>query len=355
SNLESRRRVVEEELEALLLLMPNVPDGDTPPGLSEKDNVEVRVVGQRPELGESPADHVALGEALGILDFERAAKVSGSRFTVLRGAGARLERALMQFMLDLHSTEHGYEEMWPPVIIKDSAMRGTGQLPKFKDDAFRIAMDWDSKGDHDGAEWYLAPTAEVPVTNFHAGEILAGADLPIAYTAYTPCFRSEAGSYGKDTRGLIRQHQFDKVELVRFCRPEDAPAELLKLLGHAEEVLKRLGLHYRVVQLCAGDMGFAATKAYDLEVWLPGQGAFREISSCSWFGDFQARRANIRYRAEPKGKPAFVHTLNGSALAIGRTLVAILEQGQLPDGRVRLPEALSPYMGGMTEIAPRQR
>ena len=297
-------------------------------------------------------DHVEVGTKLDILDFERAAKISGSRFVVLKGLGARLNRALMQFMLDVHGSEHGYEEVWPPVLVKDSAMLGTGQLPKFKKDAFRMAKDeeWEAEAEAQGHDLYLVPTAEVPLTNLHAGEILAGADLPVAYTGYTACFRSEAGSYGKDTRGMIRVHQFDKVELVRFCHPEQGEAQLEVLTHHAESILQKLGLHHRVVQLCAGDMGFAAQKSYDLEVWLPAQNAYREISSCSWFGDFQARRMQARFRPAEKAKPLFVHTLNGSGLAIGRTLVAILEQNQQADGSVLIPEALRPYMAGLERI-----
>jgi seryl-tRNA synthetase len=297
---------------------------------------------------------VEIGLQLGILDFERAAKISGSRFVVLKGAGSRLNRALMQLMLDVHTTEHGYQEVWPPVLVKDSAMRGTSQLPKFAKDAFRIAKDeeWEAQAHAQGHDLYLVPTAEVPITNLHADEILDGAELPLAYTGYTACFRSEAGSYGKDTRGMIRVHQFDKVELVRFCRPEQGEAQLEILTAHAEAILQKLGLHYRVVQLCAGDMGFAAQKSYDLEVWLPAQNAYREISSCSWFGDFQARRMKARFRPEPKAKPQLLHTLNGSGLAIGRTLVAILEQNQQVDGSVVVPEVLMPYMGGVERILP---
>ncbi len=350
--LERRRAESEDALQHLLLEVPNLPDPSVPEGLTEEDNVEVRRWGERPRFDFEPLDHVELGRRLGILDFERAAKVSGSRFVVLRGAGARLERALMQFMLDLHTGEHGYEEIWPPVLVRDSAMRGTGQLPKFAADAFRIAEDWDVHGETEGHRLYLAPTAEVPVTNLHAEEILEGGTLPIAYAAYTACFRSEAGSYGRDTRGMIRQHQFDKVELVRFCTPEQARQQHEALTCHAEEVLKRLELHYRVVELCAGELGFAARKAYDLEVWLPGQGRFREISSCSWFGDYQARRMRCRYRPEPKGRPRLLHTINGSGLAIGRTLVALLEQHQDTDGSVRIPGALRPYMGGLERIEP---
>ena len=259
----------------------------------------------------------------------------------------------MQFMLDVHTASHGYEEVWPPVLVKDTAMRGTSQLPKFAKDAFRIAKDeeWETQADAAGHDLFLVPTAEVPITNLHAEEVLTQSELPRCYTGYTACFRSEAGSYGKDTRGMIRVHQFDKVELVRFCTPQDGNAELDTLTAHAESILQKLGLHYRVVQLCAGDMGFAAQKSYDLEVWLPAQQAYREISSCSWFGDFQARRMKTRFRPEPKGKPQLLHTLNGSGLAIGRTLVAILEQNQQPDGSVVVPEALVPYMGGTQRIA----
>jgi seryl-tRNA synthetase len=285
-----------------------------------------------------------LGEALGILDFKRAAKVSGARFTFLVGDGARLEHALVRFMRDLHA-EHGDLELLPPYLVGPEALRGTGQLPKFKQDLFEVPRE--------GAEeLYLVPTAEVPVTNYHADEILEAADLPLRYFAFSPCFRSEAGSYGKDVRGYIRQHQFQKVEMVRFCAPEDSLDELDLMTDRAEEVLRRLGLHHRVVTLCSADTGFGAWKTHDVEVWLPSQGAFREISSCSTCGDFQARRARIRYRPEPGAKPRFVHTLNGSGLAVGRTLVALLEQGQRPDGGVDLPEAIRPYFGA-DEIAPR--
>jgi len=349
---ESRQAEVETELEAILLNLPNLPHVDTPDGLSEHDNVELRVWGDKPSFDFDALDHVEIGTNLGVLDFERAAKISGSRFVVLKGLGSRLNRALLQFMLDVHSAEHGYEEVWPPVLVKDSAMLGTGQLPKFAKDAFRMAKDeeWEAEADAQGHDLYLVPTAEVPITNLHANEILAAADLPVAYAGYTACFRSEAGSYGKDTRGMIRVHQFDKVEMVRFCHPEQGASELEALTQHAETILQKLGLHHRVVQLCAGDMGFAAQKSYDLEVWLPAQNAYREISSCSWFGDFQARRMKARFRPEEKGKPRFVHTLNGSGLAIGRTLVAILEQNQQADGSVIIPEALRPYMGGLERI-----
>jgi seryl-tRNA synthetase len=350
--LEERHNKNEEKLRELLLRLPNLPEHSTPAGSGDESNLEVRVWGNKPVLGPRPKDHVDLGNSLGILDMERGAKISGARFVVLKGLGARMTRALMQFMLDVHADQHGYREIWPPVIIKDTSMMGTGQLPKFGQDSFRLASDWDEQGETAGHDLYLAPTAEVPVTNLHAEEILEAEDLPISYTAYTACFRSEAGSYGKDTRGMIRVHQFDKVELVRLVAPEDAEEEHQRLTRHAESILHRLGLHYRVMQLCAGDMGAAATKAYDLEVWLPGQQSYREISSCSWFGDYQARRMNCRYRPKPKAKPRFVHTMNGSALAIGRALVAILEQYQQEDGSVRVPEALVPYMGGIEVISP---
>jgi len=349
--LETRHKTVELSLEEMLLQIPNLPHASTPDGKGEADNPVVRSWGEKTEMAFAAKDHVDLGTALGIIDFERAAKVSGARFSVLMGHGARLERAIMSFMLDLHTVEHGYTEVWSPVLVNGSALRGTGQLPKFEKDLFKIAQGWGAAEDESARhDLYLIPTAEVPLTNLHADEILHGANLPIAYTGYTACFRSEAGSYGKDTRGMIRQHQFDKVELVRFCRPEDGERELELLTGHAEKVLQKLGLHYRVSALCAADISFSSMKTYDIEVWLPGQNAFREISSCSWFGDFQARRAQIRFRRDPKGKPELVHTLNGSGLAIGRTLVAILEQFQRPDGSVRIPEALHSYMGGVSVI-----
>jgi seryl-tRNA synthetase len=351
---ERRQAELEAELGTILLNLPNLPDPDTPDGLTEEDNVEHRVWGHKPGFDFDVRDHVELGTMLGILDFERAAKISGSRFVILKGLGSRLNRALMQFMLDVHTEEHGYEEIWPPVLVKDSAMRGTSQLPKFASDAFRIAKEeqWEAEANAEGHDLFLIPTAEVPITNLHAEEIVDEAQLPLAYTGYTACFRSEAGSYGKDTRGMIRVHQFDKVELVRFCHPERGAAQLEALTAHAEAILQKLDLHYRVVQLCAGDMGFAAQKSYDLEVWLPGQNAYREISSCSWFGDFQARRMRARFRPKPKGKPQLLHTLNGSGLAIGRTLVAILEQNQRADGSVTIPHALVPYMGGTKRLLP---
>jgi seryl-tRNA synthetase len=339
--LELELAGLEAQIEDVLLGIPNVPHESVPDGQTEDKNVVVRTWGEKPSFAFEPKPHYELGEKLGILDFERAAKLSGARFSVLWGLGARLERALATFMLDLHTSEHGYTEVYPPYLVKAEALRGTSQLPKFEEDLFKTKR----SDPNDPSALYLIPTAEVPVTNLHADEILEAAQLPLAYTAYTPCFRSEAGSYGRDVRGLIRQHQFDKVEIVRFATPEQSMAELEKLTLHAEEVLKRLQLHYRVVEHCAGDLGFAATKGYDLEVWLPSQNTYREISSCSVFGDFQARRAKIRYRPEPKGKPKLLHTLNGSGLAIGRTWVAILEQYQQQDGSVLVPGALSALMG----------
>ena len=338
--LEGRLSAVDEEMGAVELSLPNAPHHSVPEGSDESANRVERTWGEVPSFDYEPRDHVELGETLGIIDFDRAARITGARFSVLRGAGSRLERALTQFMLDLHTNEHGYVEVLPPFIVNAESLQGTGQLPKFKEDLFRL------EGER---EYYLIPTAEVPVTNLHRDEILDESDLPISYTAYTPCFRSEAGSYGKDTRGLIRQHQFDKVELVRFVAPERSWDELELLTSHAEEVLRRLKLPYRVVSLCTGDLGFSAAKTYDLEVWLPGQDTYREISSCSNFGDFQARRANIRYRPEEK-KVSFVHTLNGSGLAVGRTMVAILENYQQSDGSVVVPEVLRPYMGGLERI-----
>ena len=334
------RAEAEAKISELLLTVPNLPDASVPDGKGADDNPVVREWGVRPQFDFQPKPHWDLGTSLGIIDFERASKLSGPRFAIMMGFGARLERALISFMLDLHR-EHGYLEVLPPFLVKDSALRGTGQLPKFEEDLFKTR-----KSDPERTfDLYLIPTAEVPVTNLHADEVLDGASLPIAYCAYTPCFRSEAGSYGKDVRGLIRQHQFDKVELVRFTTPENSMQQLELLTSHAEEVLKRLGLHYRVVSLCAGDVGFSACKTYDLEVWLPGMDAYREISSCSSFGDFQARRASIRFRAEKGQKPQLVHTINGSGLAVGRTVVALLEQYQQADGSVVIPEALRKYTG----------
>ena len=331
--LETRLREAEERRDEVLLRVPNWPADAVPDGADGEANVEVARWGEPPRLDFAPRAHWELGERLGILDFERAAKVSGARFAFLRGMGARLERALIQMMMDLHGGR-GYVELWPPFLVKPEAMVGTGQLPNLAADAFRT----------EGGELYLVPTAEVPVTNYHREEILPVEALPLRYVAYSPCFRAEAGSHGQDVRGLIRQHQFDKVELVKFSRPETSYDELESLRADAEEVLRRLGLHYRVMALCAGDLGFASARTYDLEVWLPGQDAFREISSCSNFEDYQARRARIRFK-EGTGKPRLAHTLNGSAMAIGRTMVAILEQCQRRDGSVVVPEALRPYLG----------
>lgn len=342
---------VETELRELLLHLPNLPHESVPDGKGEDENVVVRTHGEARELGFEPKDHVDLGTALGVLDFERASKISGARFVVLKGLAARMERALMQMMMDLHADHHGYEEVWVPVLLKESALFGTGQLPKFAADIFKIAKDDAWAEEHDAThDLYLCPTAEVPVTNLHANEIVAGESLPIAYAAYTPCFRSEAGSYGRDTRGMIRQHQFDKIEMVRFATPEDAMEQHALLTSHAEAVLQALGLHYRVVELCAGDLGFGAAKCFDIEVWLPAQNAYREISSCSWYGEFQARRMKARFRREPKAKPEHLHTINGSGLAIGRAMVAIFEQYQNEDGSITIPDALRPYMGGREQI-----
>ena len=340
-SMEGELRELEQKQNDILLELPNAPHETTPAGQSAEDNALVRVWGEKPVFDFEPRAHDELGETLEILDMKRAAKIAGARFALYRGAGARLERALINFMLDLHTNEHGYTEWLPPFMVNPEAMTGTGQLPKFEEDLFRV----------DDGKYYLIPTAEVPVTNIHRDEILSGEDLPLRYTAYTPCFRSEAGSYGQDTRGLIRQHQFNKVELVKFSRPETSYEELESLTSDAEEVLKRLGLHYRVVTLCAGDLGFSAAKTYDIEVWVPSQNTYREISSCSNFEDFQARRAGIRYRPGAGAKPEFVHTLNGSGLAVGRTLVAILENFQRADGSVEIPEALRPHMGGTASIS----
>ena len=338
--LDDELKSVEENLQGLLLRIPNLPHEETPVGASEADNREVKRWGDLPTFDFDPQAHWDIGEGLGILDFERGTKITGTRFTLYRGAGARLERALINFMLDLHTGEHKYVEILPPFMVNRDSMTGTGQLPKFEDDLFHT----------DDPDYFLIPTAEVPVTNIHRNEILAGSDLPVCYTAYTPCFRKEAGSYGKDTRGLIRQHQFNKVELVKFVKPEESDAELAKLLDNAEEVLRRLKLPYRVVDLCSGDLGFSAARTFDIEVWLPGQATYREISSCSNFRDYQARRAAIRFRREDGEKPELVHTLNGSGLAVGRTLVAILENYQQADGSVLIPEVLRPYMGGLERI-----
>jgi seryl-tRNA synthetase len=339
---EKRLSVVEEELSALLLTVPNVPDPSVPVGTSEADNVVVRTWGEAPRLPFTPRQHFEIGERLGMLDFERAAKVSGSRFVFYRGALARLERALVTFMVEVH-TARGYTELLPPYLVTRAAMTTTGQLPKFEQDAFKTAGP---------DERFLIPTAEVPVTNYHAEEILEGERLPLRYCAYSPCFRAEAGAAGKDTRGLIRQHQFHKVELVNFTRPEQSMEALERMVDDATEVLRRLGLHHRVVLLCTADLGFSSAKTYDVEVWLPGQATFREISSCSNCLDFQARRGKIRFRAAAGDKPQLCHTLNGSGLAVGRTLVALLENYQREDGSVRLPEVLAPYLGGQLELRP---
>jgi seryl-tRNA synthetase len=337
---EDALKQVEADLAERILVVPNVPDDSVPDGAGEADNVVLRTVGHKPELGFEPRPHWEIGEALGLLDFERAAKVTGTRFAVYRGALARLERALMAFMLDLHTEVHGYTEVLTPYLVNPESMMSTGQFPKFREEAFEIERD----------RLVLVPTAEVPITNLHRDEIFEEGVLPVRYTGFTPCFRREAGGYGRDTRGLIRMHQFQKVELVHFVEPERSEAALEELTGHAEAVLQQLGLHYRVVDLCAGDLGFGAARTYDLEVWLPGQGTYREISSCSNFRDFQARRARIRFRAPGQKKPQLVHTLNGSGLAIGRTVVAILENYQRSDGSVVVPDALLPYMGGLTRI-----
>ena len=339
--------VVEEKektLQEILLLIPNLPHSSVPKGTEASENAEVRQWGEIPKFDFEPKAHWDIGEDLSILDFKTGAKIAGARFTLYLDLGAKLERALINFMLDLHTKEHGYREVLPPFMVNRTTMTGTGQLPKFEEELFKI----------EGLDYFLIPTAEVPVTNIHQDEVLEEEVLPLYYTAYTPCFRREAGSYGKDTRGLIRQHQFNKVELVKFTKPEQSYEELEKLVTNAEEVLKRLELPYRVVNLCTGDLGFSASKTYDLEVWLPGQETFKEISSCSNFEDFQARRAKIRYRISGKSKTEYVHTLNGSGLAIGRTLVAILENYQQANGSVVIPEVLRPYMGGVERIEKRK-
>ena len=340
--LEAERQEIESRRQSLLLIFPNVPHATVPVGASAADNVEIRRHGEPRAFAFAPKAHWDLGPALGIIDFERGTKIAAARFSVLIGAGARLARALTNFMLHLHSTEHGYTEVEPPFMANTASLTGTGNLPKFEMDLFKVAGDWDL---------YLIPTAEVPLTNMHRGEILDGRELPIRYTAYTPCFRSEAGSYGTDVRGLIRQHQFDKVELMTFTTAEQSHVELERLTANAEEVLRRLHLPFRTMLLCTGDMGFASAKTYDIEVWLPGQNAYREISSCSNTEAFQARRANIKFRSQG-GKPEFVHTLNGSGLAVGRTLIAVLENYQQEDGTVIVPDALRPFMGGLEIIRP---
>ncbi|MFD0052002.1 serine--tRNA ligase [Actinomycetes bacterium NPDC127524] len=340
--LDEKLRTVEEQLDKLLLSIPNIPHESVPVGETEDDNVEIKKWGDIPKFSYEPKPHWDLADELDILDFERGAKVTGSRFVFYKGLGARLERALISFMLDLHTEEHGYEEMMPPFIVNRASMTGTGQLPKFEEDAFRIESE----------DYFLVPTAEVPVTNYHRDEILAADALPISYAAYSACFRSEAGSAGRDTRGLIRQHQFNKVELVKFVKPEDSYQELENLTGHAEKVLQLLGLPYRVLSMCTADLGFTAAKKYDIEVWIPSYGIYREISSCSNFEAFQARRANIRFRRDVNAKPEHVHTVNGSGLAIGRTVAAILENYQQEDGSVVIPEVLRPYMRGAEVIKP---
>ncbi len=341
TELETARDAADSEMRELLAGLPNIPSPDVPVGPDEAANQEVRRWGEPRDFDFDPKDHVDLGESLGILDLERATKIAGSRFAILNGAGARLERALVNFMLDIHTTEHGYTETLPPFLVNRTALFGTNQLPKFEDDLFHIR---DERG------FALIPTAEVPVTNYHSEEILDAKDLPKYYTAYTPCFRSEAGSYGRDTRGLIRQHQFEKVELVKLSVPEDSEREHEMLTANAERILQLLGLPYRTVVLCTGDMGFGAKKTFDIEVWLPSQATYREISSCSNCGDFQARRMNLRFRRAGGSKPEFAHTLNGSGLAVGRTWIAILENYQQSDGSIAIPEILQPYMNGLKRI-----
>ena len=333
-------RVTEEELNAFVMIVPNIQHESVPQGSGSEDNAVVRTWGEKPVFSFEPKQHFDLGENLNILDFARGAKITGARFTLYRGAGAQLERALVSFMLDLHTEKHGYTEVLTPFMVNAESMTGTGQLPKFKEDLFKI----------EGMEYYLIPTAEVPVTNIYRDEILEEEKLPIYLVAYSPCFRAEAGSYGKDTRGLIRQHQFNKVEMVKFSKPETSYDELEKLTANAEEVLEKLGIPYRTVCLCTADLGFSSAKTYDVEAWMPGQNTYREISSCSNFEDFQARRAAIRFRRKDSGKVEFVHTLNGSGLAVGRTVVAILENYQQADGSVIIPEALRPYMRGLERI-----
>ncbi|MBP1710411.1 MAG: seryl-tRNA synthetase [Deltaproteobacteria bacterium] len=335
-------RVTEEELNAFVMIVPNIQHESVPQGSGSEDNTIVRTWGEKPVFNFEPKQHFDLGENLNILDFARGAKITGARFTLYRGAGAQLERAITNFMLDLHTGNHGYTEVFTPFMVNAESMTGTGQLPKFKEDLFKI----------EGMEYYLIPTAEVPVTNIYRDEILEEEKLPIYFVAYSACFRAEAGSYGKDTRGLIRQHQFNKVEMVKFSKPESSYDELEKLTANAEEVLKKLGIAYRTVCLCTADLGFSSAKTYDVEAWLPGQNTYREISSCSNFEDFQARRAAIRYRRKDNGKVEFVHTLNGSGLAVGRTVVAVMENYQQADGSIIIPEALRPYMRGLERITP---
>ncbi|MDI6689300.1 MAG: serine--tRNA ligase [Actinomycetota bacterium] len=339
-SLDAQVRELDVALKGMMLDIPNIPHPSVPVGADERDNEAIRYWGEPPKFDFEPKAHWDIGTKLGILDFERAGKIAGTRFALYWGLGAQLERALINFMLDLHTGEHGYLEVFPPILVNEGSMIGTGQLPKFSIELYKCQDD----------DLYLIPTAEVCVTNIHRDEILDGRLFPLKYVAYTPCFRREAGAAGRETRGLIRQHQFNKVELVKFAKPEESYDELDSLTKDAEEVLRRLGLHYRVVVLCTGDLGFSASKTYDLEVWMPGHGTYKEVSSCSNFEDFQARRANIRYRPEPKAKPRYVHTLNGSGLAIGRTVAALLENYQQKDGSVIIPKVLRPYMGGMDRI-----
>ena len=339
--LEHERKELEAKMDELLAGLPNIPKSDVPVGADEKANVEIRKWGEAREFDFEVKDHVDLGESLGILDLERATKIAGARFSILNGAGARLERALVNFMLDVHTTEHGYKETLPPFIVNKDALFGTAQLPKFEEDLFKL---------QDEREFYLIPTAEVPVTNYYAGEILDAKDLPMKFVAYTPCFRSEAGSYGRDTRGLIRQHQFEKVELVKYSLPENSAEEHEKLTENAEKILQLLGIPYRTVILSTGDMGFGSAKTYDIEAWIPSQNTYREISSCSLFTDYQARRMNLRFKRTGGGKPEFAHTINGSGLAVGRTWIAIVENYQQADGSILLPEVLHPYMHGLEKI-----
>jgi len=338
--LDEDLKETDEDLDRIVMTIPNIPHESVVKGKDAGDNPVIRFWGDRPQFSFAPRPHWEIGEELKILDFAAGAKLTGARFTLYRGLGARLERALINFMLDLHTQEHGYTEMLPPFIVNRESMTGTGQLPKFEEDLFKL----------EGYDYFLIPTAEVPVTNIHRGDILSETELPLCYVAYTPCFRAEAGSYGKDTRGLIRQHQFNKVELVKFSKPEESYNELEKLTLNAEEELTRLKIPYRVINLCTGDLGFSSAKTYDIEAWLPGQEAYREISSCSNFEDFQARRASIRFRRVNTGKTELAHTLNGSGLAVGRTVVAILENFQQADGSVVIPDALRPYMGGVEVI-----
>jgi len=342
--LDDSLKETESELHELIMIIPNMPHESVVYGEGEDDNPVIRTWGEKPEFDFEPKPHWDIGEELAILDFARGAKITGARFTLYWGLAARLERALINFMLDLHTLEHGYMEVLPPFMANSNSMTGTGQLPKFEEDLFKVA----------GTDYYLVPTAEVPVTNIHNSEILDEKELPLYYVAYTPCFRAEAGSYGKDTRGLIRQHQFNKVEMVKFSQPETSYDELEKLTLNAEEVLKRLNIHYRTVNLCTGDLGFSSAKTYDIEAWMPGQGTYREISSCSNFEDFQSRRAGIRFRREENSRVEFAHTLNGSGLAIGRTVVAVLENYQQKDGSVVIPDVLIPYMNGVDRITGRQ-